>query len=145
MKDAILGLARALLWGSVIGGAPFLLLTVPVVLADIGQAPVGVALLAMFMPILIAGAVTAPAIILLGLPLTALLAHLRRETPGLYITAGFGLGLVIPIGIVLYLGGDWSGAFLSIPGAAAGAAAAGTWGNWREKVADTRPEPAAAL
>jgi hypothetical protein len=142
VKDAVCALLRAWFWGSVTGGALFLLLTVPLAIMSIGQTSVATTLLVALMPILVAGAVTGPAIVLLGLPLTVLLAHLGRESPGLYLAAGFGLGLALPIGIVFSMGGDGSGAWLSIFGAVAGTVAAGIWGSWRQRVAEGRSEPA---
>ena len=141
MRDAISALIRAVFWGSLTGGGPFLLLTIPIAITGVTDAPAGEIAVVALMPILIAGAVTAPAVIFLGLPLTALLAYLGRETQGTYVAVGAGFGLLIATGLSQHLFGGWAGAFLALFGTAAGAAAAGTWGSWRERIADQQAHP----
>ena len=48
---------------------------------------------------------------------------------------GLVLGLLLPPVLLSFLDGGWSGVILALPGALAGATAAGTWGRWREQAA----------
>lgn len=139
MKDAILAFARAVFWGSLAGGGPFMLITVPVAL----QMPVwspGVLWLAV-MPLVIAAAVVALATAFLGLPLTAWLANREDENRMPYVLAGLGLGTLLPIALIPALFGGWeAGAFLALPGAFAGTVTGASWGRWRERIAEQRAQ-----
>jgi hypothetical protein len=138
MKKAISPFVRAVFWGTVAGGGPFMLLTGAIAVSMEWQWN---SLLLFFMPAMIAGAVVTLAMLLLGLPLTALLAHLKRENRNTYVLAGALLGALLPLVPVL-LTGDNFGGFLTIPGAIAGTATAAVWGRWREEVAGWIDQPA---
>jgi hypothetical protein len=135
MTNAILAFARAVLWGSLAGGGPFLLLTVPVAIES-PQWGRPEAIWIAAMPIAIAAAVVALAAAFFGVPLTAWLARQDDESRLAYVIAGLGVGALLPIALVAMLFGDAeAGAFLAIPGAFAGAVTGASWGRWREQVA----------
>jgi hypothetical protein len=140
MKDAILNFARAVFWGSVAGGGPFLLITLSVSLGAPHWWQLEVIWLAFF-PIVIAAAVVTLASVVLGLPLTIWLARRKDERATTYAVAGLGLGAMLPIAVSAGFGGD--GAFLALPGAMAGTTTGAIWGCWREKCRDQFDEPAA--
>ena len=142
MKGAILTFVRAVFWGSLSGGGPFLLLTVPLSLIYFEWARPQDSLWIAIMPIMISGAIVVPTALCVGLPLTAALAALTRENQAQYVFAGLMLGLLVPVAITLAWGGSAFGAWLSLPGALAGLVTAAVWGHWREEVASS-PEDAA--
>ena len=144
MKEAIRTFARAVFWGSIAGGGPFTLITVPVALDASDGWQFGVVWFAVF-PLVIAAAVVTLASVVLGLPLTIWLARRKDEDATTYTIAGLGLGLMLPIAVIAGVGGGWNLAiFLAFPGAMAGSATGVIWGRWRENCRDRFDEPAAA-
>ena len=138
MKDGILAFVRAVSWGSLAGGGPFLIITVPISLQTSEWWQTEALWLAV-MPMVVAAAVVALTATFLGLPLTAWLARQQDEDRMTYVVAGLGSGILVPIALVLALFGDWEmGAILAIPGAFAGTVTGTSWGRWREKVAARR-------
>ena len=61
MKDATLTFARAVLWGSVAGGGPFMVFTIPVLLSGFDWSQLGMAIWVAVMPVVFAGAFVLPA------------------------------------------------------------------------------------
>jgi hypothetical protein len=142
MKAAILTFIRAMFWGSAVGGGPFLLLTVPIAIAAVWSEP-WMIWIAIY-PIMVAGAFVVPASVLLGLPLTAWLAHRKAESATTYAITGLSLGALIPIAISLGLGDEGLGVgtlFLAVPGSVAGTTTGMIWGQWREDLANRAELP----
>ena len=144
MHPAIQNCLRAVGWGGLVGGGPFMIFTVPIgvmTLADANDLLGGMfgGLWLAISPVLIAGAVALGAMAVLGLPLTALLKNFRRESGRAYAVAGGALGLLIPSGIGIALDGGeaglWFGLLLGLPGLLAGVTTGSVWGGWRESVA----------
>jgi hypothetical protein len=133
MIHIIKALVRAVWWGGLAGGALFLVLTVPlgIIAAISGEYAEGV-LLAMA-PILLAGAGTLAGALVVGLPLTLLLDCMKRESIEAYVAAGLVGGMALPALALYWIGGEQS-LFAIIPGMLAGAAAAMSWGGWREQL-----------
>ncbi|MCB2067020.1 MAG: hypothetical protein KDE15_10330 [Erythrobacter sp.] len=139
----VIAFARAVLWGTIAGGGIFLLVSVPVAIAAlidgyIVQA-VGVALL----PLGISGAGTLAGMLLLGLPVTAILHALNRETARNYALAGTVLGLVSPAAMMAIAGDSDEtligfGMFLGLFGLMAGGVSSNIWGQWRQACAAQR-------
>lgn len=150
MNDGLKTFARAVWWGALIGGGPYLLLTVPAalpILADPSSSGLSGALVLVALPILLAGAGTLTGAVLFGLPLTVLLRHMRKETSANYGMVGALLGFTMPaLAAFATFGPELGGSFLmfAIPGLLAGTTAATTWGNRREQVALAAREEAEA-
>ena len=142
MKEAVLAFIRAVLWGSIAGGGPFMVLTLPIAITgtDWSQ-PDPMAIWVAFIPMIIAGGIVASAAVCIGLPLTAWLAFAEAERQHTYVWAGLGLGALLPLAVALLLDGGSVIAYLALPGALAGAATARVWGGWREKVTRRPAEP----
>lgn len=130
--------ARATWWGAVVGGGPFLLITVPTIVPVIGEMTtrdLPLALLLVILPILVGATVTMAGLIVIGLPLTAWLHHRQAERAGTYGLTGAACGFLLPWLFALENGTvDWTFLVIAIPGALAGTTAATVWGNWREQV-----------
>ena len=137
MRDASFAFVRAVSWGSLAGGGPFVAITLPGALAAPEWSLEAAWLLAM--PIVIAAVVVTLAATLIGLPLTAWLAHCNDEDRMTYVIAGLGFGALLPMALGLALFGNWGmGAFLALPGVFAGTVTGASWGRWRERIADQR-------
>jgi hypothetical protein len=154
MNDGINNFARAVWWGAVVGGGPFMLFTVPFGISLAFSEDLAGGLYLANLPLMIAGVGTLIGLLLIGLPLTAVLRWAGKGEPAsTYSLAGLGAGFLIPY-LIFAAATDWGsdamlgGLFLSFPGALAGTTAATIWGNWRERVAaeigdaaaDLRPE-----
>ena len=145
MHVGIKTFARATWWGAVVGGGPFLLITVPTILSVISEMAtrdLPLALLLVILPILVSATVTIAGMVVIGLPLTMWLHHRQAERQGTYRLVGALCGFVLPLPFLLANGPvDWTFLVLAIPGALAGFTAATIWGDWREhgatKVGDT--------
>ena len=139
MHVGIKTFARATWWGAMVGGGPFLLITVPTILSVISEMAtrdLPLALLLVVLPILVSATVTMAALIVIGLPLTVWLHHRQAERVGPYGLTGAACGFLLPLLVMLVNSSvDWTFLFLAIPGALAGTTAATVWGNWREQVA----------
>ncbi len=149
---AISAFFRAVFWGAVWGGGFLLPFSVA---GGIGVAldgeildGLGLALI----PLFLAGAGTLAGMLVIGLPLTALLRHLRREREGTYGLIGTILGLLLPSLVIIFahpdsrnLAGLAVGLPLGLFCMFAGMATGHTWGGWRERCAiakrETRPAP----
>lgn len=138
---------RAIGFGALAGGGFFLIFTLPFGIAaafgDTGPA----ALLFALLPLGVALAGTLSGMLLIGLPLTALLSHLRWERARTYSAAGFVGGIAMTVLFAGWLGEGFdaatlaAGFALSIFGAAAGGVTGNIWGSYREGLAthDTAP------
>jgi hypothetical protein len=153
MNDGVKTFARAVWWGGVAGGGPFMILTVPMMLFSLSEIAPSDALSALFfafLPLVIASVGTLAGMLAVGLPLTAMMRGNKPEAAYPYSLAGMGAGFVIPYLIFAFATG-WSieiavgGLFLAVPGLLAGTTAATMWGAWREQVtadvADTIAHP----
>lgn len=140
MKDAVLTFIRAVFWGSLAGGGPFLFITVPIALTAFDPSQPEMMIWIAFMPLVVAGAVVLLATIFFGLPLTALLAYLKKEQPETYVFAGFGVGALLPILLLWDGSGIGSSTLLSLAGAAAGGVTAWIWSGWRKQVVSRSTE-----
>lgn len=138
MKEAIFTFIRAVFWGSMVGGGPFLLMTVPIAMTEGSLYRLSLTLWVAILPLVFAGALVLPASVFLGLPLTAVLAGLKAERATTYALAGLGLGTLLPIAVALYDGIGWHVGLVVIAffGAAAGLTTATIWGQWREGLAN---------
>lgn len=126
---------RAVGIGGLLGYAPFQLLRgssgVPAntisefaISVLMGLAPLGISII-----------ITLLFSVVIGLPLTALLRHLRKESAKAYMIAGAGFGFTIPILLDLRIFGYFGVFFLmSLLGLIAGATTGYLWGGWREKL-----------
>ncbi|TIX49437.1 hypothetical protein [Alteraurantiacibacter aquimixticola] len=134
MRDAIRNLAAAVLWGTSAGGAPFLLITIPVFWSGLEHSGVEM-IWAAFLPLVYAGLLVLAAAIAIGLPLTALLGEAGMESPVNYMIAGALFGFLIPATLLAALVGEGAvGLLFGIPGTLAGTATAFRWSMWRTKV-----------
>lgn len=143
MKNAIPAYLRAILWGSVVGGGPFLVITIPTALQAsdwMRHAPEMIWFA--FMPLAIAGAVVTLVATFLGLPLTAWLARNQAESVPTYVIAGLGVGFVLPVALIGPTLGISLALIVALPGAFAGAATAMSWGIWRARVSSLSNETA---
>lgn len=153
MNDGVRTFARAVWWGAVVGGGPFMLFTVPTTLFSINELPMSEALPVLYFalfPLLLAAIGTVVGMLLVGLPLTAMLRGAEAESAYTYSLAGMGAGFVIPY-VIFAIATGWSieialgGLFFAIPGLLAGTTAATIWGNWRERVTADMADASAEL
>lgn len=143
MSPSLKHALRAVFWGTVVGGGPFMLLTV-IVAVELAEDSLASALLVAFMPVLIAAAVIIPAFVMLGLPLTRLFRNLGKETRRNYGLAAMAAGFILPPLLMTMLLFDLAALeeslFFAIPGGLAGFVTGWVWGGWREKAAAVDPE-----
>ena len=128
----------ALLRGTLAGGGPAaLILAVPffAVMVDSGSFDTS-SLFLIAVPFLAAGAITLAAMMVIGLPLTAILKRLGKECARTYAISGLSLGILIPLVICAAVGSMEAGLFFAVFGMMAGGATALTWGRWREERAE---------
>lgn len=137
---------RALGAGTLIGGVPWLIVTVPFGLGFFAYGEIGGGVTVIAMPLVVAGVVTLLAMTVFGLPLTAFLAEHGEECPRRYELAGAVSGFCIPL-TVLIATSDISvlaqgfAYLFAANGALAGFAAAASWGRYRQR----RATPAAEV
>ena len=140
-RTAGIALLKAVLWGGFAGAAPFLLFTVPfgMNLFAARQTDIGLftAIWGMLFPLVVAWLGTLIGAIVVGLPVTRLLASSGLERGRFYILAGL-IGGSLPF-LLAGLSPDtvWLMAF-SIPGGLAGAVAGWHWGRHRDAVIAAR-------
>ena len=148
MKEAVVAFARAVGWGSLVGGAPFMILTIPVALSLLGELAadnVREALIIAISPLIYAAVPTLAGALLIGLPLTAWLHSMGREGVTIYSLAGLSGGIAIAFIFAFAMNGPGSEvwgitAFLAIPSILAGTTTATIWGQWRERAVNARAE-----
>jgi hypothetical protein len=140
MKDAILPFLRAGFWGSVAGGGPFMLLTVPIAVLDRPWTEPVMNFWVAILPLAICAAFVFSALLCLGLPLTAFLSHVGRERADTYALGGAVLGALLPIPASYATGDGGAGIFFAIPGTISGLVTAMVWGRWRENLAAAQSE-----
>lgn len=131
-RAALIVLARAVLWGGMAGGLPFLLVTVPVGLAAIQDGQAG-GIWIMLVPLWIAWPATLAGALAIGLPFTWLLARSGHERGRFYVLAGLIAGSLPFLTAGLFPDGIGWMAF-GIPGGLAGAVAGWHWGRHRDQV-----------
>ena len=137
---------RSWLAGSMAGGSPAFLFALPIAAATLLSAGDLSGLFLLTIPFLIAGAVTLPAMLVLGLPATILLHHFRHESVLCYAKLGLIFGFLIPLTVMLLLGGPLEVLpFVVIPGIMAGISSSFVWGRWRARVALEQEEPATPI
>ena len=118
--------------GTLVGGGFWSFLALVLSPAVIADGEIGVAVLLVGFPILFAGCMTLLGMVIIGLPITALLATLSAESPGAYLLAGGVAGAALcPLVTWLVWGWVELGYFLALFGALAGGAAGNVWGGWR--------------
>lgn len=137
MTNGFQAFARAVGWGTLAGAAPFMVLIfIPLALTLMTGEDGGIGELATILvwPLMLSGAMVLGSAVLLGLPLTVVLANSEREDGGTYAMVGLGLGAVVPTVIVWGLAGELGGEalFFALPGALAGLVTGTSWGRWRE-------------
>lgn len=138
MEHSVRGFARAVWWGSVVGAAPFLAITMPLAMSFIDITDPVPAILFGLLPLIITGTIVLAASLLIGLPLTAVLSQSGRERQRHYAVAGLVGGALVPA-LILFVfdgGGYEPMLFFSIPGMIAGTVTGLVWGKWREALAD---------
>lgn len=103
MKHLVRGAVRAVGWGSVAGGGPFLLLTVPISIAVMFdqtawrlEALPFIPLLAVF-PLVVAAAIVVPAFVVIGLPVTWLFRRLHIQPDERLGLIGALTGILVPV------------------------------------------------
>lgn len=135
MKSNLYQLTRAVGWGALVGGGPYMVMTLPIGLIGLFNSEILRGLYFAFIPLVIALAVTLSAAVLIGLPLTAILHHLHRESRLVYGSSGVLFGIAIPL-IFLLLTEDNTtvGIIMALSGGVAGMTTGTLWGGWREKV-----------
>lgn len=136
-----MALTRAVLWGGFAGAAPFLLFTVPFGLNLFANQKADVAFFAvtwgMIFPLILAWLGTLIGALVVGLPVTALLARSGRERGRFYILAGLISGS-LPF-LVAGLFPDQIGLMaLAIPGGLAGSVAGWHWSRHRDALIAAR-------
>lgn len=139
MTTALLTFAKAVVFGSLAGAAPYLLFTVPMGLSFLAEGESLNGIMMMILPLLITFPIVLGASVIFGLPLTAFLSGSRRDRQRTYATIGLALGALIPTVLFFSVGGvDGFAAspFFAIPGMIAGTVTGHTWGKWREALAD---------
>lgn len=129
---------RAVWWGSLAGAAPGLLFTIPLGISAMGGTDPVSGLLVALLPLLVTVTIVIGASLLIGLPITAILSHNRRERQRDYAVAGLAAGASIPTLIILAIDGlrIEPMLFFTVPGMIAGTMTGLVWGNWREALAD---------
>ncbi|MFB0612875.1 hypothetical protein [Aurantiacibacter poecillastricola] len=130
--NSIAAFCKAWLWGTFAGGGLFLVLTVPLGIAFAIDGLLLTGLLFAAYPILISGAVTLAAMLVIGLPLTAALHRAARETVATYEKAGAVFGFLLPVlALPVFDAEPGFSLFFAIFGLFAGLFAAHRWGRWR--------------
>ena len=84
-RRAIYNFGRAILAGTLAGGGPFLVLSIPMGVLQIIDGDVLTGLTTAAFPVGIAGGLVLASALLLGLPLTAILRATGRECPKTYL------------------------------------------------------------
>lgn len=141
VDEPLFAFARALGWGTLAGSAPaivFIMLPIIALLID-GEGMDSSALYLMIIPLIVSGAITLAAMVVLGLPLTAFLKSRGKECPRIYALCGLAAGAIIPFAICLALGSWEAGLFFAIFGTPAGFATALSWGRWRASLRPVEP------
>jgi len=133
---------RAWAAGTLAGGGPVMLMTVPMGVWSIAGGHVFSGLFLAVLPLLIAGAATLTAMVVIGLPITALLHSKKKECPRIYGLAGAIFGFIIPpIVLVTFENADevfsTASAIFCIFGALAGTVTAVIWGRFRKEMNST--------
>lgn len=114
MRDALRTFAAAVAWGAIASGAPFLIL-----------GPVAMVVM------IVASIIVCGSLIVVGLPATLILYHLRKETARAYQFLGAVAGTLLPSVLLdLEWGLEW--VIWTLPGIIGGTVTATIWGRWRE-------------
>ncbi len=143
---------RALVAGALAGGVPWLVITAPLAAAGLVEGEIAGALFVIALPVILAGIIVLANMVVIGLPVTRLLAANGRECPRVYALAGAGFGLVIPPAFLLVFESSsfaWHSDLLILGanGLFAGAVTAFVWGKHRRQLhrhaaaIDTTPNP----
>jgi hypothetical protein len=144
MINAIKPMCRAVCWGALAGGGPFLIITVPVSLAALFDDSLGaekpLVLFFAVSPLLCAALASFAGLVFIGMPLTTYLHRLGEESARTYRAAGLGFGFLLPLLVAALLTGFSGdlfpfGLLFAALGAAAGRTTAAVWGSWRESIA----------
>ena len=132
-ERALFAFTRAWALGTFAAAAPAALLFVPpflvALLGNGGFDPQGLTLLVI--PLLVSGSVTLVGMVVIGLPLTKILARRGSECPMTYAACGAGAGAILPLAVCLALGSWEAGFFFAVFGMLAGFTTALSWGRWR--------------
>lgn len=140
-RATVNALLKTVLWGGFAGAAPFLLFTVPfgisMFVEDKTEIGHFTAFWGMVMPLAFAWTGTLVGTLVIGLPLTALLARSGRERGRFYILAGLVAGS-LPFLLAGFFPDSIGLMMLSVPGGLAGAVAGWHWGRHRDAVIAAR-------
>lgn len=138
MTKGFVAFAKAIWWGALVSGGPFLLLTVPFAIEGGTMLGSSSLLYAAALPVLISVVVTLIAMVSIGLPFTAIARHLQCENVALYTfvgaAVGAAFGFAIPFILLIVVSSDTvdvTGFLLIVPGILAGGTAGYVWGRWR--------------
>ncbi len=124
--------AKSVLMGTLIGGGPFLIATVPlaVMMMFDPHHDVSRSLYLAVLPLLVALVLVAAGGVVIGIPVYWTLKMLKAESCGLYTCLGLLFGAAIPLPVLLAIKAP-EGYWLCLVGAGSGAATAHTW--WRSR------------
>ncbi len=129
--------ARAVGWGGFAGAAPFLMISIPLGIGTLFSGDPGNAWWTGFfvigLPLLVSLPIVLAASLLLGLPLTAFLSSMGKETGQTYVVGGFLFGAAPFITLVLWLG-EFGASFWALPGSFGGAVTGWVWGRYRDEL-----------
>lgn len=131
-------LIKAVLCGGFAAGAPALLFSVPFGLALIADGSFFDGLYVLCLPLIMAGLIVLTASLLIGLPLTAMLAALGKERGEYYLVAGFLFGSAPFVFWMLMPFDRGSLGLLAFLGGLGGAVTGWHWGRHRDAVIAAR-------
>lgn len=141
LPPTVRAFASAVGWGAFAGAAPYFVLTVPMGLVVLFGDNLGpnrlVGLYFMVLPLLISLPIVMVASMVLGLPLTAFLSRLGKETGQTYVVCGFLFGAIPFIVLILSIGEFGAGIF-AFSGGLGGAVTGWVWGRHRDHLANER-------
>ena len=136
----------AVLAGTMAGGGPFLLVTLPGGIVTMLRGDILAGLLLALFPVIVTALLTLIGMTLVALPLTALLRRTGRERKAFYVLAGAATAVPLALLATAALTGTGAalssfGLFFAYAGALAGAVTGTVWGDWRMTMqAETDPD-----
>lgn len=138
LPPSVLAFARAVGAGGLAGAAPFSLVSVPIGLFTLFSDNSGpewwTGFIVAVSPLLISLPVVLAASITLGLPLTAFLSNLGKESGQTYVVCGFLLGAAPFIALMVAIG-EFGAGLIAVSGGLGGAVTGWVWGRHRDQLA----------